>query len=233
MASITDIIEHKTNRILFDSDDIQIVTKNKKIDLSNHKVGEELKFDNREVKALLEQEQEEEEEPEQEEPEHKVINEIKISKPDDQKFFMFVADCNMTKELKDTLSLYSPIIEYSDQLFANRDIANLQSRGILSVWVSNRTYSANRWVQHNSTRFRDECVILAVYTKHKTQKFLSQLNPNVVIRKSDLRRLAVLSIEELLEHLSTAGSLSLSAGFLERLMPCVYSRHINRPKSKN
>ena len=229
MTSITDIVDKKQNRILFDSDDIQIVKKEKKIDLSNHRVGDELEVSQNELKELLQQE-----EPEHE-PEHdeKVINEIKISKPDDQKFFMFVADCNMTKELKDTLSLYSPIIEYSDQLFANRDIANLQSRGIRSVWVSNRTYSANRWVQHNSTRFRDECVILAVYTKHKTQKFLSQLNPNVVIRKSDLRRLAVLSIEELLEHLSTSGSLSLSAGFLERLMPCVYSRHINRPKSKN
>lgn len=228
MASITKIVNEKSNKILFDSDDIQIVKKNKNVDLSNHRVGEELEVSQNELKELLQQE----EEPEQEHDE-KVINEIKISKPDDQKFFMFVTDCKMTKELKDTLSLYSPIIEYSDQLFANRDIANLQSRGIRSVWVSNRTYSANRWVQHNSTRFRDECVILAVYTKHKTQKFLSQLNPNVVIRKSDLRRLAVLSIEELLEHLSTAGSLSLSAGFLERLMPCVYSRHINRPKSKN
>jgi len=146
---------------------------------------------------------------------------------------MFVADCSMSKELKDTLSLYSPIIEYSDQLFANRDVSNLQARGVRSVWVCNRSYSANRWIRHNSTRFRDECVILAVYTKHKKQKFLSQLEPNVVIRKSDLRRLAVLSIEELLEHLSTSGALSLSAGWFERLMPCVYSRHIERPKGKN
>ena len=226
MTSISDIIDKKQNRILFDSDDIQIVKKEKKIDLTNHRVGDDLLVDKADVQTMLQDDEADEEE-------DKVINEIKISKPDEQKFFMFVADCSMTKELKDTLSLYSPIIEYSDQLFANRDVSNLQERGVRSVWVCNRSYAANRWIRHNSTRFRDECVILAVYTKHKKQKFLSQLEPNVVIRKSDLRRLAVLSIEELLEHLSTAGSLSLSAGWFERLMPCVYSRHIERPKSKN
>ena len=226
MTSISDIIDKKQNRILFDSDDIQIVKKEKKIDLSNHRVGDDLLVDKADVQTMLQDDEADEEE-------DKVINEIKISKPDEQKFFMFVADCSMTKELKDTLSLYSPIIEYSDQLFANRDVSNLQGRGVRSVWICNRSYAANRWIKHNSTRFRDECVILAVYSKNKRQKFLSQLEPNVIIRKSDLRRLAVLSIEELLEHLSTAGSLSLSAGWFERLMPCVYHRHIDRPKSKN
>jgi len=232
MTSISQIIDEKQNRILFDSDDIQIVKKEKKIDLSNHKIGQnELHVSQNDMQQML---QESNEEPEEEEtkPEHKVLNNIDLDDVENNKVFLFVGDSNpSTSELK-TLSLYSPILVYSSDLFTNRDIRALRERGIKSVWVANRSREANQWIQKNARLFRDEIVLLACYTKRKTQRWLKEIEPDVIIKRSNIKKLAVLSVSELLEALSSQGHLSLAPGWLERCFPMIYSRHLE-PKPKN
>jgi len=53
MTSISDIIVQKTNRILFDSDDIQIVKKEKKVDLTNHRVGDDIHVSQNDMQTML------------------------------------------------------------------------------------------------------------------------------------------------------------------------------------
>jgi len=230
MTSISDIIDKKQNRILFDSEDIQIVKKEKKIDLSNHKIGQdELHVSQNDMRQMLQDSKEEEPE---EEPEHKVLNNIDLDDVENNKVFLFVGDSNPTTSELKTLSLYSPILVYSSDLFTNRDIRALRERGIKSVWVANRSREANQWIQKNARLFRDEIVLLACYTKRKTQRWLKEIEPDVIIKRSNIKKLAVLSVSELLEALSSQGHLSLAPGWLERCAPWIYSRHLE-PKQKN
>jgi len=241
MTSISDIIDKKQNRILFDSEDIQIVKKEKKIDLSNHKIGQdELHVSQNDMQQMLQADNEVtsrylkeimDEEPE-EEPEHKVLNNIDLDDVENNKVFLFVGDSNPTTSELKTLSLYSPILVYSSDLFTNRDIRALRERGIKSVWVANRSREANQWIQKNARLFRDEIVLLACYTKRKTQRWLKEIEPDVIIKRSNIKKLAVLSVSELLEALSSQGHLSLAPGWLERCAPWIYSRHLE-PKPKN
>ena len=108
----------------------------------------------------------------------------------------------------------------------------MRERGIKSVWVANRSREANQWIQKNARLFRDELVLLACYTKRKTQRWLKEIEPDVVIKRSNIKKLAVLSVSELLEALSSQGHLSLAPGWLERCFPMIYSRHLE-PKQKN
>jgi len=172
------------------------------------------------------------EEEEEEEQEHKVINNIDLDDVDNNKVFLFVGDSNPTASELKTLSLYSPILVYSSDLFTNRDIRALKERGIKSVWVANRTRDANQWIQKNARLFRDELVLLACYTKRKTQRWLKEIEPDVVIKRSNIKKLAVLSVSELLEALSSQGHLSLAPNWFERCAPWIYSRHLE-PKPKN
>lgn len=230
MTSITKIIDEKQNTVLFDSQDIQIIKKTKgSVDLSNHKIGQdELHVSQNDMREML---QDSKEEPE-EESEHKIVNNIDLDDVENNKVFLFVGDSNpSTSELK-TLSLYSPILVYSSDLFTNRDIRALRERGIKSVWVANRSREANQWIQKNARLFRDELVLLACYTKRKTQRWLKEIEPDVVIKRSNIKKLAVLSVSELLEALSSQGHLSLAPGWLERCAPWIYSRHLE-PKPKN
>ena len=230
MTSISDIIDKKQNRILFDSDDIQIVKKEKKIDLTNHRVGDDLLVDKADVQTMLQDD--EQDDLEEIKAEHKVINNIDLDDVENNKVFLFVGDSNPSASELKTLSLYSPILVYSSDLFTNRDIRALRERGIKSVWVANRSREANQWIQKNARLFRDELVLLACYTKRKTQRWLKEIEPDVVIKRSNIKKLAVLSVSELLEALSSQGHLSLAPGWLERCAPWIYSRHLE-PKPKN
>ena len=231
MTSISQIIDEKQNAVLFESQDIQIIKKTKgSVDLSNHRVGDSLVIDKKDVKSLMEREDDEpEEEPE---PEHKVLNNIDLDDVENNKVFLFVGDSNPSANELKTLSLYSPILVYSSDLFTNRDIRALRERGIKSVWVANRSRDANQWIQKNARLFRDEIVLLACYTKRKTQRWLKEIEPDVIIKRSNIKKLAVLSVSELLEALSSQGHLSLAPGWLERCAPWIYSRHLE-PKQKN
>jgi hypothetical protein len=152
------------------------------------------------------------------------------------KMFVFVADCKLSQRVKTKLELYSPILTFQESddvgLYANRDIPYLQEKGFKSIWIYNRS-DGNKWIQAQLVHHRDKLCVLGVYSKNKQQRYLSDLDPDVVIRTSNLGKLSVLSVDDLLEELesnSLQNILSESASFLERWFSC--SKRVGGDRSK-
>ena len=142
------------------------------------------------------------------------------------KIFVFVSDSKLSPRIRVRLELYSPILTYQndkdDALFSNRSVEFLLEKKFKSIWIVNKK-SRNKWLQEQLTHHRNKMVVIGCYKKCKKQLYLQQLNPDIVIKTSNLGKLAVLTVEELIQHIessSLGNRLSESAGFLERMFSC-------------
>ena len=142
------------------------------------------------------------------------------------KFSLFVSDSPLTPGIREKLALHAPILEFrkkDSQKFLNRDIPYLISKGFKSLWVCNTSVEANVWVSGALTNHRNKCVVIGVYTKRKKQRFLQELKADLIIRKSSLDELMVLTAEELIESMkgsSLGNTIHRAAGPFSRMFSC-------------
>ena len=138
---------------------------------------------------------------------------------DKERNFLFIADCQINKHIKQQLS--GQDIRIFDANFINRDTEALYEAGIEHIWLNICDKQARQWLELNlkPNVIYTSCL---VWSKNKLNKFLRDLRPHVDIESkvSGLSKISALSLDEMMNKLENKIDIHSPASCLAGLFSC-------------
>jgi hypothetical protein len=95
-----------------------------------------------------------------------------------KRLLVFVADCAPKKNSGDK------ILTWSEKVFINRELRDLAANG-RAVWINVRSAAAREWCARHIVG-RNGIIIVSVYTRSNKQRFLTEVNPTVIVKAKHL-----------------------------------------------
>ena len=165
------------------------------------------------------------------------LHEVTIAAPEEEqeewvdfKNVMFVANCKLTKNMKDTLGDFSNIRSFDYDLFANRSCEQLlHDFEVCNIWVNVSSSKARQWLckqlLHN-----ESYTVVVCYKYNKKGKWISDMESTgkvkTICKISDISNLKSLSHDELIKSLN--GSFTLHHPGSPLALMCGISRMLTK-----
>lgn len=116
------------------------------------------------------------------------------------KLVIFVSDCKLNDSIRASIRRLD-VEEFDKKLYLNIPVQKLIDDDIKALWVYSDKSGAS-WLSKNNISTRTDVTRISVYSHNKNQKYIKQISPDIVVRKSKLNQLMSISLQDLKDGIS-------------------------------
>lgn len=150
----------------------------------------------------------------------------------DNRLIVFVSDHKPDKKLVAKLDRFVDLT----MVKTKRDIPELKQLNIKAVWIVPSNTENTNWLSYQIGKYSADIKIIGVYNgfSGKYQSFLSDINPEAVVKKKSLpKHDSILNLDDFINLIdSYSVAIHKSATFAQKLVGCLCGKNSSRLKLK-